>query len=196
MPSISCASVLEREHKHSPNISIIGGLACQVFRVFRVIRAVPRRSGSINLCAHASVESFIRSIVHMTAATTSNHAALRSQEPTVGHGDLGVRGRVIGGVALLLLVSLVMQLPALRVYENVLQSQQGQRSPERLVARPIVLQHMRLAQRQTIKPAAHALMNLRSSAPASDARWAHRGSIRVCTLLGLHYLDLPPPVLG
>lgn len=107
-----------------------------------------------------------------------------------------IRPAMVGGVALLLLVSLVMHLPALRAAESLLGgTNQGERLPERLVARAVVIQQFRQAQRQTIKPAATVESVASRSVRLRDSgtHWNVTHDVPHLGLIAVQYLDLPPP---
>jgi hypothetical protein len=108
---------------------------------------------------------------------------------------LSLRPAAASGLALLLLVSLVMQLPALRVAESLFHTQQGERIPERLVSRPIVIQQVRQAQRETIKPAAVALGRVAACDFAEHCVPGVQIAGGYAQRLLSRYLDLPPPVV-
>lgn len=102
--------------------------------------------------------------------------------------------RLAGGLSLLLLVSLVMQLPALRSAAE--SSAVGRSTPAsaRLLSQATVVVSIRLSKEQRVQPAASPLP---VTAIVATTPWAHSPSMdQARSRLAFWYLDLPPPLLA
>jgi hypothetical protein len=97
-----------------------------------------------------------------------------------------------GGLSLLILVALALQLPSLHV---ALEGSASGRdwSPWRLVSQPVVIREYHAAHRQRQVPVAARLAGLTRGSCVSAAQiWLQQRAMGPA-LLAVHLLDLPPP---
>ncbi|MCX5689781.1 MAG: hypothetical protein NTV94_08370 [Planctomycetota bacterium] len=97
-----------------------------------------------------------------------------------------------GGLSLLILVALALQLPTLHVaFEGSASGRDW--SPWRLVSQPVVIREQRAAHRQREIPAAARLAGVTRGASVSAAHIRLQQRAMCPALLAVHLLDLPPP---
>jgi len=108
------------------------------------------------------------------------------------------RARLVGGLALLLLVSLVIQLPALRAASEVGVPGRNGQTPTRLVVQPGLIAQVRVSQGedrslgQRVQPSARLLCS--ASAATSPVWDSAKDRLTPRARLAFWYLDLPPPL--
>lgn len=97
-----------------------------------------------------------------------------------------------GGLSLLILVALALQLPTLHV---ALEGSASGRdwSPWRLVSQPVVIREQHAAHRQREVPAAARLAGAARGGCVSAAHFRLQQRAMGPALLAVHLLDLPPP---
>ena len=98
-----------------------------------------------------------------------------------------------GGLSLLILVALALQLPSLHV---ALEGSASGRdwSPWRLVSQPVVIREQHAAHRQREIPAAARLAGATRRGCVSAAHIRLQQLVVCPALLAAHLLDLPPPL--